>query len=268
MSIPEENALEKVPFKVNEISVMAIQAKTDRSIIPALWNRVERLIYKFCNKYLCFIEESGRFEYSDLVQESYLQFEYAVKKYDPVMESQFTSFLVFAVKRAFQIVNGTRTSKQDVFTNAVSLSEPLTDEDDYTLEDTLKDESSADQFKAIEDKEAVEFILEQVDKLKNGTQRFCFTEYAYNGKSMNNIAETLLLTPQSIEQYIYAAAANLRKNPFMRAAYPEYYKRPPINFYTAKGLKAFQSSLSSSVEDTVERIEFLDLIYGKQKKRG
>lgn len=250
-------------FEVNNISKMAVQAKTDRSIIPKLWLAVERLVRKICLRYYNSEDGTARYEFDDLMQESYIQFEKAICAYDPKRGCQFSSFLVLFIPKAAARVIGYGADKRysgEQQTDSINI--PLRESEELSLEDTIVDNDSDTPYRAIEDADAVSFILEQVEKVQNEMWRYCFLEYAYKGQSMRAIADGLQVSKQNVNQYVDAAARSLRRNSFIKAAYPERYQKPAINPYAFKGLSAFRSSFSSIVEEIAEQREFVDFLYG------
>lgn len=255
-------------FEPNEVSKMAIQAKSDRTVITDLWMSVERMVKKVCNRYYIPEYVASRCEFDDLVQESYIQFERAIRTYDYERGCQFLSYLVLYLPAGISRAIGYGAKRRYIGeSQTISIHEPINDSDDITLEDEIKDDKAEAPFRSIEDDTAVEFILEQVDKIRNDMQKYCFREYAYKQRSMSNIAEELKISRSRVEQYVYDAACSLRRNPFIKAAYPEHYRRIEIDPYTHKGLSAFKSSFSSVVEDLAMQSEtqqkFLNFLYGE-----
>lgn len=245
-------------YKLDEISTLAMRAKKDRSIIPVLWNEVYRLVVGTCSHY--WERNPGakaRCELDDLIQESYLFFETAIKKYDPDKGAKFTTYLMLYIRQACISATSGFTKKQrnDPVFSSVSLDAPIKDGEDTTLGEIIPDKESERGFADVQDSEAVRVILEQVKKVPGNMNKYCFLEYAYHNCRMSEIARKIHVSQTAIKHHIEYAAYELRNNPVIRSTFPERYEKTQyyIPDHAWKGVGAFFNSGRSIVEDIVNR---------------
>lgn len=255
-------------YELNEVSLLALKAKKDRSVIPELWKKEYRTVVGFCNHFWNAnprIKE--RCELDDLVQESYLFFERAIQKYNPDRGSQFDTYLYLYLKTACRSASGGRTKRQqnDPIFQSESLDAPVKEGEEATIGDLIPDEESGKAFDEANDTEAVTMILNEVQKIKGNMNKYCFLEYAYRNRSMSEIARTAHVSATAIRNHIIVAAIQLRKSPVIKEACPERYERSQyyIPDYAVKGVGAFLTSGTSIVEDIVNHKLTIDYMFDK-----
>ena len=248
-------------YDLDEESTLAMKAKKDRSIIPELWSRMYKLVVSACNN---FWKQNGyvskRCELDDLIQESYLFFENAIINYDPSRGTKFSTYLMIYIRTACRSASGGLTTKKqnDPIFHCESIDAPIKEGEDTTLGEMIPAEESETNFTEICESDAVKTILEQVEKVHGGMNRYCFLEYAYYGKSKTSIARNVRVSETAICKHIWNAAEQLRENPVIKSAYPERYERMmreqnSVADYLDKGIEAFFTTRSSIVEDIVNR---------------
>ncbi len=255
-------------YNLDDISILAMQAKKDRNVISQLWSKVYRLVVGTCNNFWKVnTEAKRRCELDDLIQESYLFFEEAIEKYEPDRGMKFSSYLMFYIKKACRSAIRCLTQKQqnDPIFQCESLDAPIQKGEDITIGEMVSDENSEKCYDDIDSSDAVILILEQVKKINGGMNKYCFLEYAYYNRPVSDIARSAHISQTAIIHHIHNAADQLRNNPIIKATYPERYERSRyfISEYQHKGLGAFLTTGSSVVEDIVNRRNLVNWRFDK-----
>lgn len=111
----------------------------DDGLLPTLWEQVRKLIAMKAGQYFEKFKNPHGSEEEDLIQAGYFAVVKAIKSYKPEAGCKFTTFLRYPLLDAFNEVMGIRSSKRDWLNYAISLDEPITENGEITLLDTLGD---------------------------------------------------------------------------------------------------------------------------------
>jgi len=127
----------------NEELAISIQ-QGNKSLIPILWNQVQKLITSFAwqyyLKYASMCSAAG-VTADDLIQEGYFALLDAVNAWTPESSFVFTTFLNYPIKNRFNATCGIRGNGNSVINNSISFETPI-GVDDLTLGDTLEAKES------------------------------------------------------------------------------------------------------------------------------
>ena len=114
----------------SQIDRLAIEAKTDPAIMPALWEAVERFIKWQSRQRFQLVGSLGGCEVDDLIQSGYIALVEAVQGFDPEKENaSFLSLLALRLKTAFNEAAGIRSTRRDALLYAGSLDRPISEEE-------------------------------------------------------------------------------------------------------------------------------------------
>lgn len=138
----------------NEDLAVLIQ-QGQQEYIPTLYDQVKKLLMSIAKRYFNKFYDpcaSCGVTLDDLMQESYLVMLEAIRYFKPDSGNKFISYLSYPMWNHFQKLTGCRTCKRDPINYADSLDAPLSSSDDvdYTLGDTIKDENSESGFEAVD----------------------------------------------------------------------------------------------------------------------
>ncbi len=135
--------------RMERVNALAVQAKTDRSVIPELWRAVERWIGKICARYCRPDEGNHIFEFDDLCQHAFFGFVKAIETYDR-SRGAFSTNLMFHVRRSCCQVIGRYGSKEDPIYSAYSADESPYEEGGDTYKDLIPDDRAEEPFSSFE----------------------------------------------------------------------------------------------------------------------
>ena len=233
----------------------------DSSLLPQLWQQVEKLVRWKANRVLHALGGAGCVEFGDLYNSGYLAFVDAVKTYTPD-KGAFSSWLVWYMQAAFAEATNYRTKRQqnDPLHSARSLSEPLGhDAEGETLGDMIADDT--DQIGAVEDHvwleqlhDAIEGVLHQLEPKRAEVLR----QQYLNGRNFVEISHITGVTPERCRQLSSDALSKIRRNYLARL-------RPFVDgqtdFYLHVGVRQFTSTFISAVELLAIRRDGLERAY-------
>ena len=233
----------------------------DNSLIPQLWQQMERLVRWQANRVLHALGGTGGVEFDDLYNSGYLAFVDAVKSYAPE-KGAFSSWLVMYMRGAFAAATNYRSVKQrnDPLHSARSLSEPLgRGTDGVTLGDTIMDDT--DRIEAVEDRvwieqlhDAIEIVLHQLEPKRAEVLR----QRYLNGRNLTEISRTTGLSVERCRQLSSDAILKIRRK-YAASLRPFVDER--TNFYLRVGSRQFTRTSSSAVELLTFRRDALERQY-------
>ena len=210
--------------------------------LPELWDRVHRLVKKKAYHFLCSLGENPPCELDDLCNTAYIYLLYAVKLFDPEEGVKFLTYYGRALTSAFHNAAGLRTSKtrNDPLRNAVSLSAPLKEGEDSTLEDTIADDVDVEEevAKQIYNEElhnALEDALGKIDTKEEKALRL----YFYNNRTLEQVGAELGVTRERARQLCANGLRDLRRPQIMKDL--EKYIDSRTNFYLGVSAHSQQS---------------------------
>ena len=153
----------------NEEIVVRIQAG-ERELVAELWEQIEGFVAWKARKVINAIDRKGGVVFDDLYNSGFLAMVAAIETYKPE-SCAFTTWLMYYLKTAFADVTGIRTQrdKNDPLRDAVSLSNPIGDDDSGELIDILPDPQGKKAMESVEERiwheqmrEAVAAVLEEI----------------------------------------------------------------------------------------------------------
>jgi len=132
------------------VNALAVQAKWNPSVIPELYELVERWIYAICRRYCRPDGVTRVYEFEDLCQSAFLGFMKAIDAYDPDCGA-FSVMLKWQVQHTCRAEVGLRGKREPLY-DALSLNKPLSDDDDDIEHiDILTDPDAEKPFEVVTD---------------------------------------------------------------------------------------------------------------------
>lgn len=178
----------------------------DKSLIPELWGRVQRLYlrksFDYYGSHRVQCDRAG-VTVEDIQQQAFFAFLKSVEAYEPQCELSFSSYIKYPFMNEMQNLTGTRTAatRNDPLNNCASLDKEIENEDGTgdTLGDFVPDPDALYFIELIDDQSAGEMVRAEVRKLPEPVctviQLFFFA-----GQTLGQIADKLGITPQRVQQ--------------------------------------------------------------------
>lgn len=245
----------------NEEMAIAIQ-RGDSSMVPQLWNKVERLVAWKANKVIAALSPCAVIEYDDLYNSGYIALTDAVERYDPERYNGFIGLFMLCLKTAFADATGYQTGRQqrDPIHTAVSLDTVIPGTDDVTFGDTISD--GRDYESEIIDcvwkksrRDAVEKALHSIPEDEEAAIRLQF----YDDCNIAESAEIMGLSNRDVVALRRKALTHLRKPKIAREL--EQYVDTLSNFYLHTSVKSQQSPVELLV---IRREELRNYVASRQ----
>lgn len=245
----------KGPQLTNEQLVMQIKSGM-HWLLPVLWEQVERLLTKSAFAFYKQREErciKAGVSVEDLQQQTYLAMVQAVGAYREG-EYLFTTFLNYHLLNQFNTAIGVRTQKgkHDPLSNSISLDAPVGTEDDtFTLADTVSDSAAQDDFFRVEDDDLRRDFWQTIeDNLPDQEEADCIKEYYKENKTAQRIAAERSTDPKKVQAAIKRGQHHLRgyKARKQLEAYRGLIEN--VALYSG-GVSIFRYTWTSSVEKAV-----------------
>lgn len=232
----------------NEELAMAIQAG-NQALIPELWQQVRRLCFRIIRRYDTWTQSNAAVSAEDLEQEALLAVVDAVEHFDPD-KGKFVTILGFYVQKHCQTALSllTRGGKREHY-EALSIYAPLPELPELTLVDVLEDSNAPDISEALELDEMRREVREAIDALPDHWALVIRQHYLHE-ESMAEIGRKQGLSRERIRQIKISAFRQLKRNHTLM----QYVD---AGAYRHKGVSAFNTTRTSTVEDTVMRLETL-----------
>jgi len=234
----------------------------EKDLFAELWGQVERLVVHIAARRLPPNGANNRIELGDLTQAGYLAMVNAVKDFDRESGTKFTTYLNLHLKNAFAGELGSKTTRRDALLQAISLNHRLGDgegDDGAEMGDFLPDPDAENEFYVLDDRLTVqqdyEAVMKEVNKLDE-KQRGIILKRFRDNRTLGEIGGVLGVSTEQVRQYERDALRKLCRRPALRVL-AENYASSRTSAYRAKGLTAFKSSGTSTVEDLVEYREQL-----------
>lgn len=142
----------------NEELAALIQAG-DRDRLMELWQQVRRMVYKQAAR----LPGWGGATTEDLIQAGFIAMLLAVDSYDPA-KAKFSTYLFQWLRAEFSAAAGqhTKLARLDPIHNAVSLDQPLEDEEDATLSDFISDPAATAEMESMDVRLGVAAVLAEL----------------------------------------------------------------------------------------------------------
>lgn len=222
----------------------------EKELLPELWNNVVSFVQLMAKRrYSAMSNDYGTIiEAEDFAQSGYIALMEAVKYYKPDGEYKFLTYLSKCLKKSFAEVGGYRKRKKDPLMCAVSLDEPiLDDENETTRLDFIAD--PADQYEDADKKIWLEELRRALDsavsELTPRQSEALFRRYALN-QTWKQIGEYAGISGNAVREIERNAYLQLRKNAKKNGL--EEFLDDNISFYTNVGVKTYNSTRTSAVE--------------------
>lgn len=187
----------------------------DEDLKPVLWERTKKLLYMFSkryySRYMDYCERCGVTEW-DLKQQAYSAFEMSLEGYSSE-RGAFNIYLTFGFKRSLREL----FKSKDPLNSAESLDRLIDEEDESggTVIDFIPDQSAAEPFEEVEDKDVRRAVRTAVNALPEREQATIRAIY-FENKKYKDVAEIYGVTVQAVAEYSRKAFAKLRKNRELR----------------------------------------------------
>jgi len=222
--------------------VAAIQAGDD-SKLGELWDKISGLVKWKAKRTMTALESlngAWRVEFDDLYQSGYLAMLSALETYKPE-SGAFSSWLMYYLRTAFAETAGYRTKQGRLENAAVSLDEPLDDEEQKSRRvDFLADDTAQDAMESIEDREyqkqlheALEAAIDELPKKQGSVLRLRY----FQGQALREAGESMSVSMERVRQ--------LERNGIQLLKEPEHASKlfPFWEFdcYLSTGLQAFRN---------------------------
>ncbi|MDL2232251.1 sigma-70 family RNA polymerase sigma factor [Ruminococcaceae bacterium OttesenSCG-928-L11] len=176
-----------------------------------LWDNTRWLIHKLMSRYFPLCPRYG-LEVQDLKQEEYLAMMKAVEAFDPDRGLKFNSYLHFSVQAAVHGAFGHRSGKASTV-RLVSINELVAGSDDFTIGDTLEDETaSAEMENVVEGAYHKQFVSCLEECMKGMLPRYADVIRAryLEGKTIKQLADEMGVTAERVRQIEGKALRKLR----------------------------------------------------------
>lgn len=238
----------------------------DNSVIPQLWEQVERFIYKLALKW------AGAYNRPDITAEDLYQSGYfalldAVQRFE-YGRGNFITALSFSLKTAFSGALKWHCGRppQDASFYCVSLNAPIQGAEDTTLEDNIPDDYDA--FEDVEEQLYQEYVSKTcrsaVESLPE-KQKMCVELQFFNGETQRSIAEKMNVSGQYVHQLISKGLHSLRKSSFTPELAEIYFGSR--NYYAGVGCMNYKRTGTSAPERELLRKERFERRYGEASKK-
>lgn len=250
----------------NEELAIRIQ-QGEEYLYSELWNNVVGFIQLMAkHRYSAMRNDYGTIiEAEDFAQSGYIALVEAVKYYKPDGEYKFLAYLSNCLKNAFAEVGGYRKRKKDPIMCAVSLDEPiLDDENETTRLDFLADPE--DPYLDADEKIWLEELRRALDhavsELPAKQRETLFRRYAL-GQTRKEIGLSAGVSHDAIRQTEIAAYRELKKK--ARKNGLEKFVDEHTSFYSHIGVNSFNTNHTSVVEYLTIKREDLERtwLYGQ-----
>ncbi len=236
----------------NEQLAAFIKQGGNDELIPILWERIRKLMYKKSDEVYRAYEQrfSGcGVEVWDLKQSSYTAFLKAIEGYKPERGTKFTTYLSYPFKSMTAELLGARTQKQknEPLNSCTSLDVPLNEEkpEGNTLADIIEDENAVNAPECVELADDYRVLHEAVERLKEPVN-YVISEYYFQDKKTPQISREMGISIERVRQYKAKGLRQLRCSPLLKQLYREnmqhkqlvqlqwYDTRPDYHLYIAE----------------------------------
>ena len=177
-----------------------------------IYQQYEKLIHKVAHKY--FIKG---YEHEDLVSEGAIKLLYVLNKWNPDLDTKFSTYLVSALHNHYKILlrqQGAKKRGDEIIT--ISLDTPVSENRDILIKDILKDDSSLSAFDLKPSAESL--LLKYCSLLKNERDLKVILLYYIEELNQTDIAKLLNVSQAQISRIIMKHSNNIK----------DYYERGQI----------------------------------------
>ena len=223
--------------------VAAVQAGDD-SKLAELWDKISGLVKWKASRTMTALEllnDVCRVEFDDLYQSGYFAMLSALETYKPESGS-FSSWLMYYLQTTFAETAGYRTKQGRIENAAISLDEPLDDEENKSRRvDFVADGTAQDAMESIEEQEyqkqlheALEAALAEIPEKQGQVLRLRY----FQKQTLGEAGESLGVSVERVRQMEQKGLRTLRQSKTAAHLIPFL----EFDFYTGTGLGAFLHS--------------------------
>ena len=218
--------------------------------MEALSNANHGLICFIARRYLRLCELNRAADLEDLIQAGHIGVWKAAETFDPNGGKTWSGWAGWHIQREIRALLGVASARRRVDLGAVSLSAPLSDDelDGDTIGDMIADESLPDACDTMEQRETCRAVRAAVERLP-ASERAVIEGHELDELGYDALASKTGETAQALKQNERRGMYHLRQDMALRA----YWLDLQTNFYARKGIRAFNTSWSSVVEDAALR---------------
>ena len=220
---------------------LALCIKQGKNLKNELFEKIYKLIYFFCKKYIPYAEQLG-YETDDLISVAWFGVENAIKDYIPDKGYKFTSYLKYHVKKEIYEFFGWRGAAGKI-KRPIYLDAPLKnqDGDKITLADTIPDIGAEEDFDKAEYHDYYSVLMRELDRLTPEQTEIIKRHYLEN-ETITHIAQTKDVSIENVASKKRKALRSLRQSAKLKEC---YYTDVA---YRHVGISSFNTTWTSSTE--------------------
>lgn len=257
------NKRERINQMTNE--ELAIQIKSGQtSLYAELWEQVNKFIMQYANRFYASSNVAcinAGVDIDDLIQSGYIALCDAVNAYNESTGYNLLSYITYPLKNRFNELLKRKTSKRDPLTNCLSLNKEMGEDDNnYTLADTIVDETATDKFDDILNQDFQERLHDTLDECLQtleDTYRVVLVRRCYNNETMASIAKDMNTNISQIRKIEYKAIQKMRCGENLKKLEPFREDSVSCHAYIGTGFTAWKNSGISCVERVTEKLNKL-----------
>ena len=221
-------------------------------LISKLWDRVQRLVYKFAVRYYTATKGRGGVTVEDLAQTGFVAMMDAIPRYNP-SEAAFSTFLVQYLRKHFQEASGRlyldasgRMMPRDALNASISIHVPVGDNDgDTELLEVLEDPNTAtDSAEEVIWREQLRDTVSDVLRDLPEDQQGIIRGRYWMRKSFDDLAENMDISSREARKIEDNALRSIRGGKSLARLKPFMH----FDYYGGTGLGVFKSTGASVQE--------------------
>lgn len=220
-----------------------------------LWEQIKRYAMKTANRWLAALPLRSDIDFDDLISSAYIAMCEAVVSYK-ADSGMFTTWYGLHLKKAFTELYGlhTRRAANDPLNAAVSLSTPIDESEEVTMQDTIPDPASAESFERVEGEvyrqQLHDALCEALRAIPDDLSDIIQRRY-FRGQTVKSIAAERSTTAGEISKRERSGLQAMRRSP----AAIKLRGFTDFNPYMGTGLGSFRSTGASVQESYLLREE-------------
>lgn len=222
----------------------------DAQAMEDLFTRNRGLLYKLSQRYRTACQRDRATSEEDLIQAGYLGLVEAARAWDSERGAWSTAAVMYVKKNMREAV-GLHSKRIRAEHDAVSLEEPVSGGDDTARVDLLEDSTAQPVEESVILQDLQHRVREAVQALDDPQMRYVVEKHDLEGLSYLSIGSDMGFTHNQVRQLGDKAWRRLKSDRRMRALALAYSLDQDTRFHAHKGLRAFNSTWSSVVEDAV-----------------
>lgn len=214
--------------------------------LEKLYFENKSLLYHVAKRYIWAINKDPANSIEDLMQQGFFGLVTASETYDESLGCTFKTWAGLFIRNEIRSLLGLRSTKKCPELSAISLDKNIgSDEDEFTLLDTLEDEHAQEAFDSVEDREIREQIRQRISAIEHSLQRQTMQLTVIDGLTQKQVAEKFGVSTSYVGRLVKEGRKALSKDPYIRELARIEDETP---YYLHKGVMAFRSDLTSVTE--------------------